>query len=191
MEEVVFMLQVKRSERGLESRPPSSLVSPDALLHQENKENSSGVRQMLGRGGSVSYISLKSSPWCFCPSTGLSLTRHPEINQKTLLCPQSDVNTLYQPPSSPDTERGVRHHARKESTVLGIRVQHTMRWVWLLGAHTIVAPLQLPNASSHLLYAFLSLYPTDLHVVSKSSKPSPHNFPDFLFTQTRHEDGGE
>lgn len=32
MDEVVFMLQVKRSERGFESRPPSSFVSPDALL---------------------------------------------------------------------------------------------------------------------------------------------------------------
>lgn len=31
MDEVVFMLQVKRSERGLASRP-SSLESPDALL---------------------------------------------------------------------------------------------------------------------------------------------------------------
>lgn len=97
------MLQVKRSERGLESRPPSSLVSPDALLHQENKEDTkqseTDVEGGVG-GGSVSYISLKSSPWCFCPSTGLSLTRHPEINQKTLLCPpQSDVclNTLYHP----------------------------------------------------------------------------------------------
>lgn len=84
------MLQVKRSERGLESRPPSSLVSPDALLHQENKEDTkqseTDVEGGVG-GGSVSYISLKSSPWCFCPSTGLSLTRHPEINQKTLLCP--------------------------------------------------------------------------------------------------------
>jgi len=35
MEEVVFMLQVKRSERGLESRPPSSFVSPDALLQMD------------------------------------------------------------------------------------------------------------------------------------------------------------
>lgn len=29
------MLQVKRSERGLESRPTSSLGSPDALLQQK------------------------------------------------------------------------------------------------------------------------------------------------------------
>lgn len=32
------MLQVKRSERGLESRPPSSLASPDALLQQQQQE---------------------------------------------------------------------------------------------------------------------------------------------------------
>lgn len=42
MEEVVFMLQVKRSERGLESRPPSSLVSPDALLRKQKKKEQKG-----------------------------------------------------------------------------------------------------------------------------------------------------
>lgn len=45
----------------------------------------------------------------------------------------SDINrcypTYYQHHSlfSVDTERGVRHHARKESTVLATRVQHTLR----------------------------------------------------------------
>lgn len=147
MEEVVFMLQVKRSERGLESRLPSSLVSPDALLQQETKkdkrqdeqeekwkDNDEGARGLL-QALCVIFIYINYSPWCFCPGTGLSFTRHPETNQTTTVtatgwCPPGSPHPLpTPPPSSLDTERDVRHHARRESTVLGIRVQHTMRWL--------------------------------------------------------------
>jgi hypothetical protein len=38
MDEVVFMLHVKRSERGLESREPSSLGSPDTLLERKRTQ---------------------------------------------------------------------------------------------------------------------------------------------------------
>ena len=42
MEDVVFILQVKRSERGLESRPASSLLSPDALLEGRGGRGTEG-----------------------------------------------------------------------------------------------------------------------------------------------------
>ena len=50
MEEVVFMLQVKRSERGFEE--PSSLVSPDALL-QRGREEREGERGKIEREGEM------------------------------------------------------------------------------------------------------------------------------------------
>lgn len=67
MEEVVFMLQVKRSERGLESRPPSSLVSPDTLLQQQKKktdvrekEQEKKWRQILRQVMACYRLSVKS-----------------------------------------------------------------------------------------------------------------------------------
>lgn len=41
------MLQVKRSERGFESRPPSSLASPDALLEGQKQRERREEKEML------------------------------------------------------------------------------------------------------------------------------------------------
>lgn len=83
MEEVVFMLQVKRSERGFESRPPSSLVSPDALLQvdrrkrQKEEERAStereGEKTMKGGGSEVGYRFSVTSTSQSNPHLGVSV----------------------------------------------------------------------------------------------------------------------
>lgn len=101
---------------------------------REVERDDEGARVLL-QALCVICVYINYSPWCFCPGTGLSFTRHPEINQENSVtatgwCQPGSPHPLPKPPpSSLDTERDVRHHARRESTVLGIRVQHTMRWL--------------------------------------------------------------
>lgn len=77
-------------------------------------------------------ISFKLSPGGFCPGTGLSLTRHPEINRNRPLHPRSPKKKkklsfthplpIPIPPHHDWTQREgfVRLHARKEPTLLGV-----------------------------------------------------------------------
>lgn len=65
------MLQVKRSERGLESRPTSSLVSPDALL-QQKKKKAEQEREMLKMAEVCYRLSMKSTSQS-CSHLGVSV----------------------------------------------------------------------------------------------------------------------